>query len=340
MAEKVGASIPQRADFDKYFTAINEKIAPANLPLHSELMKLNRLRVQAKHAGIFPSHSQATAMVPVVSAFIEEVCEHHLGTNWATANLSSLVENQEKRELLGEAESALSSRQFTDALIAARKALYLTFEAAYDICRFAPGKPALGLLGAFGCEAPPWAKTAQYIETQVKDPFGYIVIDHADIDSKLFKLGADPIIFWNIWRISPAVYKMEDGRWLVKRELAKVERSDHEADAIYVVENVADMVLRSESQSRRLKLIPQSGAWSLKAKAGARLFAKADAGSEVSLTFAESEFLFVDSETCGFDGEGGWWHVSVIGKGRFTSGFLREDDVDRSPETQRQSDGS
>lgn len=328
IGEHINANIPPRSDFDKYFAAINEKVKGYELPFHQIMLRLNRLRVQAKHSGIFPSHAQSSAMVPVVAAFAEEVCQRLLDVDWRTANLSTLVTNEEQRTLLAEAEEALSERRFVDALVAARKAMFVAFEKPYDISRFASGKP-LGLLGMFGCEAPSWAQSPEYVSAQVSDPFGYIVIDHAGLDSKLFKLGIDPMSFWNVWRIAPAVYQLEDKRWIAKRELNKVERTDHEGDAIYVVETVTEMILRREENDRRLKMIPHN-LWQLVAKPGAIVYSKTDRSSAPQFVFEIPTTVTVVSETVGFDGVSEWWQVHWFGGGQMGSGYLLEEDVDRT----------
>jgi hypothetical protein len=329
VAEKLGAKVAPRTDFDKYFVLINEKLAPVDLPLQSQLMRLNKMRVQAKHSGIFPTHAQVADMVPVVSAFMAEVCQKHLDADWATANLGALIEDLEWRAFVQEAEKALGERDFVGALIAARKALYLAFEDSYDISRFASGEP-LGLLGSYGCEAPSWAKSKQYIDQNVGDPFAFIVIDHQELESKLVRLGIDHVVFWNIWRISPAVFRFKNGNWAVKRELDKVERSDHEIDTTYVVENVADMLLRLEAERRRQKVLPKSSYWRLQVRAGGKLFAKADEGSALRHTFQEGNSVQVSAETFGLDGRDGWWEVTWIGDDNYLRGYIREEDVDRT----------
>lgn len=328
VAERVDASIPPRADFDKYFSAINEKAVSYTLPLQTHLMRLNRMRVQAKHAGIFPSHAHASEMVPLVTAFATEVCERLLDVNWATANLSALVHDTEQRGLLEDAEQALATKRYVDALVAARKCLFLAFEHKYDISRFASENP-LDIFAAFGCEAPVWAKSSEYISKHVGDPFGYIVIDHPGLDAKLLKLGVDAVAFWNVWRITPAVYQLEDKTWVVKRELAKIERPDHEGDAIYVVETVSEMILRREAHDRRLKMVPNSGLWHLTVKQGAKAYAKADRAAQVRNIFSESRNVTVVAETFGLNGEGGWWEVHWFGADAIGAGYLLEEDVQR-----------
>ncbi|MCO8030815.1 hypothetical protein NI454_12745 [Brevundimonas diminuta] len=329
VAERVDAAVPRTAEFDKYFSAINTKIAPQVLPLQTTLSRLNRMRVQAKHAGVFPSHQQVLEMIPIATAFMSEVCSTHLQVNWSVANLSALVEDEAQKTFLFEAETALGQGRFQDALVAARKAFFLAFEASYDIARFEKGE-AKGLLFALGCSAPFYAQNPDWIRSNVNDPFRYIVYDHAHLEAGLVKLGADPVSFWNVWRIAPAVYRFESGVWAVKRELAKTERADLEGDAIYVVDTVAELILRKEAQDRRQKLTPRGESWQFKVRGGAVLRSRAAPDSPVSHVFEQPSTVFVEAETCGLDGEGLWWQVYGLMPTGFVGGYLLEADVDRT----------
>lgn len=329
LAETLGVTIPARSDFDRYFTLINERIGPQTLPLHSQMMRLNRIRVQAKHGGVFPQHTEVANLVPVVRAFLDEICAAHLGVDFSTLNLSSQIGNAEQRAFVEEAERELASGNYLGALIAARKAFYLAFEKSADIRKFSETDENDWFSG-FGSTAPSYARNRAYISNNVRDAFGYIVLDHSKIDSDLVKDGIDPVVFWNVWRITPNVYLWDDGGWAVKHELLKTEREDLQSDAVHVVEAIADILLRREERSRRHRLIPYGRRWTLPMKAGAQVYVNADATSNVVHTFDAAATVDVTAETVGLDGSGGWWSISSYTQEPYFSGFVREEDVDRS----------
>ena len=329
VAETVNATISKNTEFDKYFQAINAKVEPKVLILQSEMSRLNRLRVQAKHAGIFPRHTQATEMIPVVEAFLTDVCKDYLGWDWMNLGLSNLIENKTQSAFLRDAEQALTEQRFRDALVAARMAIFDAFEKAYDIRSFETDAPGNALFMMLSCSAPPWAKSIEYVQKNVGDPFQYIVIDHTHLDTRLVKMGADPVMFWNIWRITPAVYCFGDSDWVVKRELDKTEREDLEADAVYVVDSVAELLILLEQQTRKQRVAP-SGIWTLKVKQGATLRTRAAEDAPVSWVFEAPSTLQASAETCGLDGKGTWWQGYWYGEDAFKKGFLANDDVDWS----------
>lgn len=119
IADHVNAPLGPRPDFDKYFQQINA-VTNQRLPLQNALSRLNRMRVQAKHSGIFPSYQQVKEMMPIVSEFMTEVCQSHLGISRASANLGALIQNVQQRYFIEEAELALNEKLFVDALIRSR----------------------------------------------------------------------------------------------------------------------------------------------------------------------------------------------------------------------------
>lgn len=330
LAETLSVAIPARSDFDKYFSLINEKIAPKTLPLHAQMMRLNKIRVQAKHSGIFPKHSEVANLVPVAGAFLEEICTAHLGVRFGALNLSTMIENVEQKAFVEEAELLLSTGNYLEAATAARKAFYLAFEKSADIRKFGEATATNNAFLEFASTSPLYARNPDYIAKRVDDAFAYIVLDPQRIDADLVRDAIDPIAFWNVWRLTPKVYLWDNGTWSVSRELSKTERDDLQADAIYVVETIADILLRREERRRRQRLVPFGRYWNLTMKAGAKVYAKADISSQLNHSCKAGEVLNVTAGTTGLDGSAGWWAVSHFADAPYFSGYVREEEVDRS----------
>jgi hypothetical protein len=47
----------------------------------------------------------------------------------------------------------------------------------------------------------------RYIDEYVRDPFDYVQLDHSRVDAELLRDGIEPAVFWNIWRLTPPVYR-------------------------------------------------------------------------------------------------------------------------------------
>jgi hypothetical protein len=58
------------------------------------------------------------------------------------------------------------------------------------------------------------------------DPTDFIVYDHSSVNEKLLTEGADNIAYWNVWRLTPEVYKTKEGNWVIKHEFSNSTLSD------------------------------------------------------------------------------------------------------------------
>jgi hypothetical protein len=85
-------------------------------------------------------------------------------------------------------------------------AVEVFFVAALDHLNVAL-KPKTDFFDIFGSRAPYYARDKDYIKKNVKDHFGYIVLDHAQVDRNLTREGIDHTAFWNVWPLTPQVYR-------------------------------------------------------------------------------------------------------------------------------------
>src|SRR5262249_5346661 len=133
-------------------------------------------------------------------------------------------------------------------------AFYLEFEHRFDVQGLA-GNERGGLLSALKSDAPYYAREQRYVEEHVHDPFEYIVLDHAKVDADLAKEGIDNGIFWNIWRLTPEVYRHNSEEWKVKHDPKKQEGVGLRERASYVLENTIDIILKKEANFRALRWV-------------------------------------------------------------------------------------
>jgi hypothetical protein len=202
-----------RTDFPQYLDKLSEAVG-YDLPYRRRLLEINRVRVHTKHEGIPPNRKEIDGYVTDARKFLEEVCLKVLEVDYWTVSLIALVDEGPVKELLKKAEEAFKAGEFLDCLIECRKAFFVTFESNYDTQKDLTAATAL-----FGSSAPYYAKDKEYIKKNVKTPFDYIVLDHKNLDAELMKEGIDNTAFWNVWRLTPEVYRFKDeDDWLVKRK--------------------------------------------------------------------------------------------------------------------------
>lgn len=330
VADHVKADIDQHTKFDKYFVAIDARIDPNKLPFKNKLLRLNGIRVQSKHHGIQPARDECERVAVSVREFFDEVSASIFGVEFATVSAIDLLREGEAKELLLEAQGARDSKDYERCVIACRKVLYVTFEWAYSVADFrkdAELKGMRGLLGPYS-QAPFYAQKHDYIEQHVKDPTDYIVRDHSRIDQELLVKGVDNAAFWNVWRMTPEVYR-DKGEWIVKHEFAKLDAEALAETVDYIFPTTVDLALAVQAAEQAAQVNLRLTKYTLTlAKEGATVYEKADKKSRATgVTPAGQLSMPTDFHVAGLNGDGPYWHVSEFVNGRFLRGYIHNDDV-------------
>jgi hypothetical protein len=198
-----------RIEIHQLFDAVCSAIDPQVLPFRPAITQLNRLRINSKHYGICPDHKEAQRLLLDVREFLRESTYIVLNVDFWTVSLIDLIPNSGDLNSvaywLRRAESAFLAESFRDCLIYCRHAIYLEFEALYDISPYANPDYKPGI-GTFISSAPSWALTRHYIQNHVNNPCQFIVLNYDDLHRKLWEYGIDATTFWNLRRLTPDVF--------------------------------------------------------------------------------------------------------------------------------------
>lgn len=330
VSEHVNADVQSGTKFDQYFDLINKKIAPTELPFQPRLIALNKLRVNSKHYGLVPAKSELDGLQLTVREFFDSVAASTLGLDIATVSLIDLTREGEAKELLREAEAAFRDGDFENCLVACRKAIFVRFESRFDLAPFdADEEPrGLGLL-LLGNRSPLYARNKEYIDKNVLNPTDFIVIDHNDLEMELMKSGVDSVSFWNVWRLTPEVYRRLAGEeWMVKRDLKKLERDGIQERAEYVLDTTINLFVAADQKLAATKS-PEYGEYYVNLKREqVPVYLKADTESEViATTPAGLTKVNVDFSVPALRGGGEFWHVAHSAEGIRLWGYISGDDV-------------
>ena len=142
--------------------------------------------------------------------------------------------------------AAIEQRRYFDAMIAARKALFLAVEASFDIYKAREAdSPARFNPTMFFCRAASYKQNGKWIRENVQEPTDYIQLDHEQVKSEMWEIGIDPRDFFNVWRITPAVYLHEIHGWVVSREFGH-EAAATEDNARYCLDIVSSIIINQE----------------------------------------------------------------------------------------------
>lgn len=326
VAEYVGAEFDQNTKFDKYFSNIDTKIAPKELPFKTKLLRLNRIRIDSKHHGIQPARDECDRVAVSVREFFDEVSRSILGVAFASVSAIDLLDDGEPKALLLEAKVALEVGKLDECVISCRKALYIEVERSYDVSAYKNGKPP-GILGGF-TQAPFYAQSKDYIEKNVKNPTDFIVRDHSRIDQELLTSGADTTGFWNIWRLTPEVFLDGAGNWVVKHDFDKLDAAVLADKAEYIFSTTVDVLLSLHANRRKTKTSGYNSYFVELKSDNVPVLEKADVNSKV-VGYTPPGLLKIDTDfrVVGLNGDGPYWYVHQIAQGDFLVGYIHNDYV-------------
>ncbi len=329
LSEHVNANIDRASQFDKYFQIINLKIAPRELPFKVRLISLNKLRVNSKHYGLEPAKPELEPLFITVWEFFNEVTRSDFGKEFATLSLVDMLREGEAKELLRQAESAFEGSNYKQCLIFCRQAIFVKFEWRYDAQQFLTGQPR-GLMANASSNVPHFARDQEYLEEKIKDPTDYVIYDHNTLEMELMKSGVDSVAYWNVWRLTPEVYrKGEDAPWVVKNDLRKFDSDGIKDRAEYVLLATTEVLL-AEEQSRSRMRTADYGRFYLTLKSDTvSVFSKASKDSKVvKTTPAGIRKLYCTYSIDSLDGDGIFWRVVHWEDDVDIYGFIHEDDLD------------
>ena len=206
-----------------------------------------------------------------------------------------------------------------------RKAIYVEIEKNYDISDFNSDDPPKGLLGAFS-EAPYYTRNKKYIEENVTCPTDFIVLDHSHLDQKLLKLSVNNTSFWNIWRLTPEVYKKRDGGWIVKHEFDILDKRNLIENIEYIFNTTVDIIYSIHTTKQKTKTKEYLFFIANLNSDEIDVYEKADKTSKIIGKTPKGLFE-VDCvyHIEGLKGDGPYWKIRHMGKEKYLFGYISND---------------
>ena len=242
-----------------------------------------------------------------------------------------MLHEGEPKELVQRAEAAFNSADYANCLVFCRQALFVGFESHYDARMFLETKRSLRFdLDAFLSKVPQYARDRRYLEENVKEPTAFVIYDHNVFEMDLMKNGVDPVTYWNVWRLTPEVYRgKQDDRWIVKHDLRKFESEGIKDRAEYVLVTTTDILLICDQKRGRTRS-PDYGSYYLMLRGdGVPVYSKASRASAVEqITPPGVRKVICDYSISSLDDSGTYWHVIDSDADVLLFGFIHEEDVD------------
>jgi hypothetical protein len=339
LADYVGAPVKVSTTFEGCIDLINKKIAPKELPYRSKLNQLNKLRVNSKHYGLQPDREECRRILLAVREFFDDTATELLGVNFGTVSLVDLLDAGESKDLLAKAEQDFNEGNYKECLVSCRKAIFLAIEQKYDIKPFEDPSAHDRFFPVF-CEAPFYARNKAYIDKNVKDPTDFIVLNYETVDQELMKNGVNTTSFWNVWRLTPRVYRAKGSDpWIIKYEFEKLNVDDLKQRAEYVLPTTIEIILAIQQSRQAMKTIGLRGLHAVKLKRdNVPVYTKADKTSSVFVFTPKgmTEFFTSFRIEKGLDGDGPYWNVfNKGGEKLIVWGYVHDEEVESHEEVSR-----
>ena len=241
----------------------------------------------------------------------------------------NFLEKRESKTYLKNAEDDIKNGEFFSSLLNCRKAIFFEIEKKYDIAPFIDEKNSnKGLLGP-RCDSPYYAKNKKYIEGKVDEPTEYIVYEHANLERELIVKGVDVTEFWNVWRLTPKVYKGEnDKQWAYTYDPEDFKKQLEE-NAHYVFNSAINILLAIDTNQRLWKGKELGEIhYAVLKNDGVSVYKKADKASKVLGKLPDGvKKINIGDKSIGFDGDE--YYRVLRFKEPFHFGFIRIEEIER-----------
>jgi hypothetical protein len=252
--------------------------------------------VTVRHFFTVATQSLDTLLRTVIGKPLPEVLAHEI------------LNASESRDCLERALAALPERRFLDALVEVRKAIFLEIEADYAVDEWRNVDQAetfWSFLGRkHGSKAPWYARNKQHIDTNVTTPFEFVVLDHERVQLDLMTWGASVQDFWNIWRLTPRVFRFAgEETWLVEWEASRARHAT-EDNAGHCVDRALSILLGKQRHELAATYAPwePSDTFRIRVLHDQPVYLKASSTSKELRIVRQDEIYRAESVVPGLDG--------------------------------------
>lgn len=330
VGEQLNLALPTQTAFAQYLDKIGQNIGH-DIPYRKKLIEINRVRVASKHDGILPDKREMSGYLQNAQQFFEEATNLIFKVDFWSISLIDLLDEEEEKAFLTEAENQFRAGEYLDCLVSCRRAFFVRFEESYNIKRFEKDDPN-DVFSLLSGDAPRYARTPEFIEKNVESPFDYIVRDHTKIDAQISKEGLDHTTFWNIWRLTPEVYRFtKESDWLTKVDPGKVDHKDLKDTASYVLDATISIMLQLALNRRQWRSLKDPTVTLTVRSGKVPVYKKADKASAVLKEFEAEEGTHVIGQfmTPGLRDTDEYWCVGVYNQSKklFAFGYIAAIDV-------------
>lgn len=215
-----------------------------------KLKAMNKERVIVKHYGHFAEPATVRNFFNSAKTSTDDLLRKVVGKDLRGVMLHEVIKAGEAKDYIQAACEAIEKGDFFDSLVNTRKAIYVEIEDEYSIEGYRDYSqyqdfwfpPLHG-----GWKAPFLTQNKEWIDENVRDPFDYIRLDHDRLRLDLLEWGVTTQDFWNVWRLTPEVYRFrESKKWIMKGELKHLREAATEENAKYCLSLAITVIVNKQ----------------------------------------------------------------------------------------------
>lgn len=298
------------------------------VPKSGTLKAMNKQRVLVKHHAQLAEPSAVANYYGASLFAVDTVLKEVIGAPLRHVVVAEAISDPYAKEHIAKASKQIEEAQYFAAMVSIRKALFLAVEKDYDVKPWAEDAakqmPLVAILSGRSSKAPFFTRNGAWIQENVKDPVTYIQLDHAQIRADMIELGIEPEEFFNVWRLTPAVYELGDDKWAVKTEL-KIEDAATEDNARYCLDVVIAIVVNQQFRKRLRRWSP-TRSWRARILREQPVLSRASADSDTTdVTLKEGTVCNVLFCVSDFSGQGQFVRVYSFRNPEVFDGYIPYD---------------
>ena len=314
--------------FDELLAELKKADVP--VPKSGTIKALNKQRVLTKHYAQVAEPVTVRSYLDASEVTLDAAVTKVIGRSMRELFLTDFLQDGESKGLLRAAEAAIDQRNFLQALIEIRKAVFIEFEMPYaihgwkDVSKNEPAAP-LGLM-AFsrgGWKAPYWKRNKEWIDANVTDPTEYVQVEADEWRVQALEYGIHTAELSNLRRLTPAVFRADDkSPWSVKYEASFPANEATESNAKYCLDRAISIILKKQEHTRTARRPGRGAAFEPPpVYIGQEVYKRATKTSDVVHTVAEGFTYEIQEYVDGFDASEKFFYLRAASETKNQEGW-------------------
>ena len=227
------------------------------VPKSGTLKASNKARVLTKHYAQVAEPTTVRNYLQAAQQALEHTVNAVFGKSLTDIYLTDLLDENEAKGFLKQAEKYIAKSQFFDALMEIRKAIFVEFEFDYSVHRWRDYEADesmgnyLTFLWSGGLKAPNWKRNKKWIQENVQDPLDYIQIDYEKWRLDAMEWGINTAELENLRNLTPEAFRADtNSQWCFRHDMDFPTEAATLENAKYCLDRTIAVTLKKQEHKR------------------------------------------------------------------------------------------